>query len=232
MNPDRYADRPAGDPPADRVEGLLRRAGDVSADPPPSVWEGVRGALVEEEPSPGAARPADLESRRHGRADRTTGAARPARWPLLAAAAVGALVAWLGTQVLGVGPGASEVVVADGTLADLPDAGEPVEGTAQVVAVDGEQRLRVEVAELPDAGEGYLEVWLLRPDLSGMVTVGVISGTSAEFSLPAGVDLADYAVVDISREALDGDPAHGGQSVVRGELRDASAGRGSPAVLD
>lgn len=230
MNPDRYADRPAGDPPADRVEGLLRRAGDVSADPPPGVWEAVRAELTEDEPAQGAVgtpRRDDLAARRG--ADRGR---RPARWPLLAAAAVGALVAWLGTQVLGAGPGASEVVVADGTLAELPDAGEPVEGTAQVVAVDGEQRLRVEVAELPDAGEGYLEVWLLRPDLSGMVTVGVISGTSAEFSLPAGVDLADYAVVDISREALDGDPAHGGQSVVRGELRDASAGRGSPAVLD
>ncbi|WP_010145981.1 anti-sigma factor [Serinicoccus profundi] len=222
MNPDRYADRPAGDPPADRVEGLLRRAGDVSAGPPPGVWEAVRAELTEDEPAQGAVgtpRRDDLAGRRGA-----DGGRRPARWPLLAAAAVGALVAWLGTQVLGAGPGASEVVVADGTLAELPDAGEPVEGTAQVVAVDGEQRLRVEVAELPDAGEGYLEVWLLRPDLSGMVTVGVISGTSAEFSLPAGVDLADYAVVDISREALDGDPAHGGQSVVRGELRDASAG--------
>lgn len=232
MNPDRYADRPVGDSSADRVEGLLRRAGEVSVDPPGRVWDGVRAELAEADPENGAgvtSRGTELEARRRSGAGRS---ARPSRWPLLAAAAAGALVAWLGTQVLGAGPAGSEVVVADGTLADLPDAGEPVEGTAQVVAVDGEQRLRVEVAELPDAGEGYLEVWLLQPDLSGMVTVGVISGPTAEFSLPAGVDLADYAVVDISREALDGDPAHGGESVVRGELQDASAGRGIPPVLD
>ena len=87
-----------------------------------------------------------------------------------------------------------------------------------MVSVDGHQRLRVELAERPDAEDGYLEVWLLRPDVSGMVTLGVLDAESGEFPLPAGLDLEEYAVVDISREHMDGDPGHGGDSLVRGQV--------------
>ncbi|ANS79140.1 hypothetical protein SGUI_1744 [Serinicoccus hydrothermalis] len=220
MNADRPRDPRHTDD--DRAEALLRRAGAVESTPSPGVWDRIRADVEEAEPPPGAT---PWPSRR-----RHTPA--PARWPLLAAAAVGALVAWLGTAVLG-GDGADDdrVVVADTTLEDLPDAGGAVEGGAEVVAVDGVQRLRVQLDERPDAGDGYLEVWLLRPDVSGMVTLGVISGSEGEFTLPDGVDVADYPVVDISREQLDGNPTHGGESVVRGELRPASAGQaGSPSL--
>jgi hypothetical protein len=33
------------------------------------------------------------------------------------------------------------------------------------------------------------------------------------------LDLRDYPVVDISREPLDGDPAHSADSISRGELQ-------------
>ena len=79
--------------------------------------------------------------------------------------------------------------------------------------------LRVVLDELPDPQNGYLEVWLLRPDVSGLVTLGVLDETEEEFVLPAGLDLSEYPVVDISVEQLDGDPGHGGLSLVRGQVR-------------
>ncbi|OLT39625.1 hypothetical protein BJF86_07145 [Serinicoccus sp. CNJ-927] len=220
----------------ERAEALLRRAGALDSTPSPATWDRIRAEVrtdsSETSPPPsrssGTASPPPSQARRERRAHR----ARPARWPLLAAAAVGALVAWLGTAVLGDVTDDPGVVVADADLADLPDAGQTVEGTAEVLNVDGGRRLRVELAERPDAGDGYLEVWLLRPDTSGMVTIGVISGTQAEFSLPDGVELSEYPVVDISRERLDGDPTHGGESLVRGELRQASAGNDAPVSLN
>ncbi|GAA4879690.1 anti-sigma factor [Serinicoccus chungangensis] len=223
MNHDeRYADRPADGSAPERAAELLARAGDLDEAPGDAVWQRIRAEIEGD----GTAGEDQLAHRR-----RSTGARarhRPGRWSLLAAAAAGALVAWVGTEVVGAGPQDEEIVVADATLEDLPDAGEAVDGTAEVVSVDGERRLRVQLEELPDTGDGYLEVWLLRPDVSGMVTVGVISGTTAEFSLPASVDLDEYPVVDISREQLDGDPAHGGRSVVRGELGTASAAVDDP----
>ncbi|WP_298748664.1 anti-sigma factor [uncultured Serinicoccus sp.] len=215
MNHDeRYAGRPADDVPPDRTQELLARGGDLAEAPGDAVWERIRAEIEGEDQLAGRRRAAgrDVGARR-----------RPGRWPLLAAAAAGALVAWVGTQVVGAGQQDEEIVVADATLEDLPDAGGAVDGSAEVVSVDGERRLRVQLDELPDTGSGYLEVWLLRPDVSGLVTVGVISGTTAEFSLPATVDLEEYPVVDISREQLDGDPSHGGESIVRGELHTAGA---------
>ena len=218
---------PGGDASRDaRVAALLRGAGAVEVEPGEHVWERIRAEVA------GDGAPADEVARR--RRDRAAGPARrgsshrsrrPARWPLLAAAAVGALVAWLGTELVGPNADDEGVVVADASLSELPDAGLTVEGNAEVVTIDGERRLRLDLSDLPDAGEGYLEVWLMRPDVSGMVTVGILSGDTAEFTLPAGVDLADYPVVDISREQVDGDPSHGGDSLVRGELEQLSAGR-------
>ncbi|KUG52824.1 hypothetical protein AVL62_14735 [Serinicoccus chungangensis] len=220
MNHDeRYAGRPADDDGTpERAPELLARGGALDEAPGPAVWERIRAEVAGED---------QLASRRRARG---AGARRrPGRWPLLAAAAAGALVAWVGTQVVGAGQQDEEIVVADATLQDLPEAGETVDGSAEVISVDGERRLRVQLDELPDTGSGYLEVWLLRPDVSGLVTVGVISGTTAEFSLPATVDLEEYPVVDISREQVDGDPSHGGESLVRGELQTASASGAVPA---
>jgi hypothetical protein len=64
----------------------------------------------------------------------------------------------------------------------------------------------------------YREVWLLRPDVSGLVSLGMLEGDQGRFDLPDGLDLADYPVVDVSEEHFDGDPAHSGDSVVRGDL--------------
>lgn len=193
-----------------RVTEVLRRGGVVEHAPPPHVWEGIVRSL------PGARSLRAVGGGRGGAAP-TASAPRRSRWgagPLLLAAAVGAAVTWGGIEILDRETPAELLV--SGELAALTDEG--TEGRAEVVEVDGQQRLRVELAGRPDPGDGYLEVWLLRPDVSGMVTLGVLEGEGGEFVLPTGLDVGEFAVVDISREHMDGDPGHGGDSLVRGEV--------------
>ncbi|MBO3089998.1 anti-sigma factor [Cellulomonas dongxiuzhuiae] len=134
-----------------------------------------------------------------------------------------AVAAAAGLVVGGVGASAwwqlrpdRSTVVASAVLEPLPGWTET--GTAQVrTAADGSRSLVVDLDEAP-AGEGFLEVWLLKPDVSGLVSLGTLDGTSGEFALPPGLDLAEFPVVDVSDEPLDGEPAHSGVSVVRGAL--------------
>ncbi|WP_207801487.1 anti-sigma factor [Cellulomonas wangleii] len=139
---------------------------------------------------------------------------RPA-W-IAVAAAVGLVVGGAGaTAYLELRPEPS-TVLASAVLEPLPGWSET--GTAQVrTAPDGTRSLVVDLDEAPQ-GEGFLEVWLLRPDVSGLISLGTLDGTSGTFALPPGLDLAEYPVVDVSDEPLDGEPAHSGVSVVRGAL--------------
>lgn len=222
----------SGEEPADRrtVE-LLRRGGVVEQPPPRRVWASIQASLTRAEVGRGSVRlidgsgdggassqatPTDRERPASSGADATR---RTNPWSaglgrLVAAAAVGALVAWAGITL--VDRDQSSELLASAELVPLVEAG--TEGSAEVVEVSGQQRLRVQLDGAPDAGDGYLEVWLLRPDVSGMVTLGVLEGSEGEFLLPDGIDLGEYAVVDISREHMDGDPGHGGDSLVRGEV--------------
>jgi hypothetical protein len=136
------------------------------------------------------------------------------RWLAVAAAAglvlggAGATM-WWRTSALG-------TVLASATLEPLPGWSET--GSAQVrTAPDGTRSLVVDLDDAPGV-EGYLEVWLLKPDVSGLVSLGTLDGTSGTFALPPGLDLAQFPVVDVSDEPMDGDPAHSGVSVVRGAL--------------
>ncbi|MEX5720966.1 anti-sigma factor domain-containing protein, partial [Geodermatophilus maliterrae] len=108
------------------------------------------------------------------------------------------------------------VPVADAVLDPLEGSG--ASGRAAVVErPDGTLVLRVELAaEAPR--EGYLEAWLLDESVSGLIPLGVVRAGTEEFELPAGVDIGEYPVVDVSVEQLDGDPTHSGVSVARGQL--------------
>ena len=46
----------------------------------------------------------------------------------------------------------------------------------------------------------------------------MLDGDEGRFSIPVGLDLDDYALVDVSAEQFDGDPSHSGDSILRGEL--------------
>ena len=137
------------------------------------------------------------------------------RWAALAAAVL-VIVALAAVLVLP--SGNDEEVAASARLspAGLPAGERGARGDARLLDDDGRRHLQVDVDGLADA-QGFYEVWLLRPDLSGLQPLGTTEG-SGDFVVPDGLDLSSYSIVDISLEPLDGNPDHSGKSVLRGEL--------------
>ena len=135
-------------------------------------------------------------------------------WSLAAAIAILAGVG-LGGWVLG--QRSALVPVAEAALAPFPDH-PGAEGSALVERKsDGQQIVRVTL-DAADSPDTYREVWLITADATALISLGVLDGTEGTFPIPAGVDLEDYVLVDISQEPIDGDPAHSGDSIVRGPL--------------
>jgi anti-sigma factor RsiW len=131
---------------------------------------------------------------------------------------VGLLGGVIGTRVLTDDTEPRTPVLAATPLAGLP-AAPTASGQADVVrTASGGRTLDLDVRRLGVA-DGFYEVWLIDPTVTKMVPVGVLSGGQGRFVLPAGVNLADYPLVDVSIEPLDGNPAHSGKSVLRGSLR-------------
>ena len=140
------------------------------------------------------------------------------RGPMVLAAAAAVLVlALVSTAAITAGDSTSSAVVAT-TI--ITDEGLPVTGAApaeaRIVERDGQLQLELDVADLPEA-DGFYEVWLIDTNVEGMFSLGTINGEGT-LDVPAGVNPADYPVVDISIEPVDGDPTHSGQSVLRGVL--------------
>ena len=157
---------------------------------------------------------------RRGPADRW-GHAGGSRTGLLVAACATGLVLGVGATLLVQAVGDQDPsVLAAASLAPLPD--KSGSGEAEVVDTASGRELEVSLdAELPE--DAFLQVWLLSPDASRMVPVGVISGSTGHWTLPPDVVLADYPVVDVSIEPYDGNPAHSSDSIVRGSLDLSSA---------
>ncbi len=83
-------------------------------------------------------------------------------------------------------------------------------------APDGSRTLEVKLSK--DEAKGYQEVWLIAPDLSRLVSLGVMNSDSGTFEVPTDLDLADFPIVDVSDEPMDGNPGHSSVSIVRGTL--------------
>lgn len=193
--------------------------------PPDAVW-----ARIVEELSLGTAGTANEAAPVASPAPVTTIAPSPASAPdvapaprrrlatrIWALAASLVLVAGVGLGVWAVNQRVAETEVAEATLAPFPDH-PTAEGTAVVEEqADGSLAVRV-VLDADAAPDTYREVWLITADASALVSLGVLEGTEQTFAVPAGIDLRDYVLVDVSQEPNDGDEAHSGDSIVRGEL--------------
>lgn len=174
---------------------------DIPAAAPEEVWQ----AIVRE-----------LNARSVGADDLAVRRARRSTLPWIGvAAAAGLVIGGLGTgQFLESADSGS--VVASVTLDPLP--GNSIIGDAAVAETDQGTVLSISVPNLP-APDGYYEVWLLKPDVSNMISIGVLNGNNqGTFPLPPNLDLSEFSVVDISREKFDGDATHSNDSVVRGSF--------------
>jgi hypothetical protein len=195
-------------------------AGAPAVAPPPAVWDAIAAATgVTSSPRPGQAPPqpvdppsaspsADVVELRPRRTSTRS------RWLTVAAAVlVGGVVG--GAAVALTRDDDAGSVVAQAALDPL--AAENASGRAEVREAGGVRSIEVDL-DAPALTEGYYEVWLLQPDAVRMVPVGVVHRGATVLSLPDGIDLAAYPLVDVSVEPLDGDPTHSGISVARGSL--------------
>ena len=192
--------------------------------PPPRVWDAIAatagvGAVPQAAGAPASplvAAPPTADPVQ--RPDSTVVPFRSRRRPLLLAAAAVAAGAVVGAGAVTVaqragGDGESVTTVA---LAPLPDA--DASGVADVVLRDdGTWALELEL-DAPALEGSYYEVWLIDRSVEGMYSLGVVAPGTQIVELPDGLALAEFPLVDVSVEPLDGDPTHSGVSVARGEV--------------
>jgi hypothetical protein len=214
------------------IHSELGLAPELAADPAP----GRTPVALAEAPAPAAPSAQPMERsdhvapRRRPRrpslaSDGPDGTRRRSAWlPIAAAAAAGGILAGIGLGWLlgaaGTGSDPAEpdpAVLASAELDAFPGWDDAV-GSATVEEVDGTRTVVVDLEAAVPAGE-VREVWLIRSDASGLVSLGLLEGASGRFVVPEGIDLDEFALVDVSAEPVDGDPAHSGDSIVRGELR-------------
>lgn len=211
--------------------GRVTVPADAPTAPPPQVWARIRdeldlpAALEPDGRAPAARAGAGADD---GAAPRPLHAVRPRRgsgaarrssapW-IVAAAAAGVVVGGAGATLVPrlLDRPAEAQVVAEATLEPLP--GREATGEAVVeLAADGSRVLVLSVDE-QDGQDGFREVWLIDREVTRLVSLGVLTGSDGRFTVPDGLDLEDFAVVDVSEEPFDGDPAHSGDSIVRGIL--------------
>ncbi len=202
-----------------RIAGALDEADDVDgpiAPPPPDLW----GRIADEVRSLGGQ--PDAPDDPVGPSAAPAAPTRPARrrWPIVAVAAAAAvlLIVAVVAGTSGRRSGGREVVARADLAGDGLDPGGPGSGTAQLRQQDGAWAVAIRAADLPDPAPGtYYEAWLLGSGPDQVQSLGALEGTG-EFVVPDGLDLADFPLVDVSIEPIDGNPAHSAKSVLRGEL--------------
>jgi hypothetical protein len=137
-----------------------------------------------------------------------------------AGALVGGAVVWAAVDSgAGGSTGTSQQLVAQAVLDPLPGVDDVAQsGQAEVLESADGQVIRVDATALPER-DGFYEVWLIDSDVTKLVALGALpAGSVGTFTVPPGVSIEDFPVVDISLEPLDGDPAHSKESLMRGVL--------------
>lgn len=201
--------------------GLARESGRAElsdAGPSPSVWDSIVAELGRDAESTDDRRTTSDAPRPLTLTPRPAPSTRQRTWVLAAAAAVLAVAAGgIGYVIADDAPPDSPAVEASAQLSAMPGGPVQVAGDATIVETSDGPQLSVSAKGLP-VGNGYYEVWLYNPDLDQMVAVGTLpSDHAGTFPVPAGLDPAEYRVVDVSAQKFDGNPVHQ-QSVLRGQL--------------
>lgn len=202
----------------DELSAVARTARSIGPDelvaPPPEVWSGIQRELVAT--APGASSSGSVVDLSEQRRRRRTG------WlPLLAAACVGVLVGGGATFAAmnddGTPSTGTPTVIASAALDPLE--GSSATGSVEVVQGATGPQVVVDVSGLQKNAEGFYEVWLLDKDAQKLIALGVLDDTDkGTFTMPPGVSMTDFPIVDVSFEPEDGDPNHSKISVVRGQL--------------
>ncbi len=181
----------------------------LDAEPPPSVWTGITAELGMTRPSAVVKLPPRHAARSASR-----------RWLLAAAAAVVIAVAGVGGYLAGRSSGGTQVsALSTARLGQQPGGPADVTGTATVHTTSGTSQLAVSTSGLP-LRSGYYEVWLYDPVVNNMVAIGALGdGGRGTFTLPGGIDLRSYHVIDVSaQDYTGGSVITHAQSVLRGQL--------------
>lgn len=188
--------------------------------PPAHVWDSIQAELsllpnASEQPSA----PVPIGQAARHRSERRAGL----RWLAVAAAALvvigGAVVGGvvIGRSTNGSSTATTTVAVRFHATLDRLGAPPGSTGTATIVRSGNGLLLQVHATGLP-VRTGYYEVWLYDPGSQKMVAVGTLgTGDAGEFTVPQGIDLTVFHVVDVSAQDFDGNPAHK-QSMLRGNL--------------
>jgi anti-sigma factor RsiW len=180
--------------------------------PPPRVWDAIATATGV------SATPATQAPVAEPAPEATVLPFRPRRRPLLLAAAAAVAGAVIGAGAVAVLDRTGDDGDAVTTVALDPLADNEASGRAEVVVrEDGSRIVEVDL-DAPALEDGYYEIWLIDPDVVGMVPLGVARPGSQTFEVPEGLDLDAFPIVDVSVEQLDGDPLHSGVSVCRGVI--------------
>jgi hypothetical protein len=183
-------------PTADRP-AVLHTAPDAERAPEESSVRGAPSGNV-----------VDLDGRRRQRWLRVTAVAAAV---VLAAGTVGVISS--------MNTGTGQELVASVDLAPLKDSGA---GTAELISVDGVERIVITVEGLPDAPSGrHHEMWLIDTDVTEPRSLGELPAgvDRIEIPVPDGVDPDEFPIVDINLQ-VDGEAQHSGldTSLLRGTL--------------
>jgi hypothetical protein len=184
--------------------------------PPPGVWDAIAAATgvssrpQAEAPAAPVAEPAP---------EATVLPFRSRRRPVLLAAAAAVAGAVIGAGAVAVLDRTGDDGDAITTVALDPLADNEASGRAEVVVrEDGSRIVEVDLDAPALDDDAYYEIWLIDPDVVGMVPLGIVSPGTQTFEVPEGLDLDAFPIVDVSVEQLDGDPLHSGVSVARGQI--------------
>lgn len=200
---------------------------DAPQEPPAAVWDAIASELeLDAEVRPFVPDADDRAERAEvialaARRQQRQANRRRTTWFAAAASVVGIALGAVGASALTSEPTGTLIAESQLSVVPVDDGGstladDGLSGTARVVDSEGQDFAEVDARGLP-AVDGYYEVWLIKSDLSGMISLGALTaGSQGKFTIPAGTDLSQFTIVDVSVESLDGDPTHSKESMLRG----------------